>query len=280
METPLAAGSEQDTGVGGEGPTVARADNSADLTVLGRVSLGGLRPASTHPGTIIFVAHNNLHLTKLAVKSALAQDIPCDILVVNNNSTDGTGDWLRGQPINSYKPVRQLSLAACWNQALRLCWEVFKRTDALVCNTDIELRPDTYRLLRSHGGPFVTCVSVDSKEQLGPAVIPEPPTGERGHPDYSSFLIQKVVTDRVGWFDEAYYPAYCEDNDYHVRMHRAGIQAVCVDLPFLHHAAATLKNADPAEQAEIRRGADRSRERFRAKYGCLPGTPEYGRLFE
>ncbi len=235
-------------------------------------------------GTIIFVARNNLQLTKKAVASALGQDIPCDVLVVNNASTDATGDWLKTQNINSYQPLEQLSLAACWNQALKLAWGPLGRTHALVCNNDVELRPDSYRKLQGYSAgmqkEFVTCVSVDTPEQVK---FKEPlldySRHVRPHPDFSCFLITKRCTEVVGWFDERYYPAYCEDSDYHVRMHRTGIEAVCIDLPFLHHGASTVKHADPAERALIQRGADMNRLRFRAEYGCLPGTPEYEALF-
>jgi len=247
----------------------------------GEVAQGPTEAARAEQGTIILVAHNNLHLTKKAVASALAQDIPCDVIVVNNASTDGTADWLRTRDIMSYSPVHQLSLAACWNHALKLTWGVLGRKDALVINNDAEIRKDCYRLLQlwSSRTEFVTCVSVDTPERaFHPALNWSYHC--RPHPDFSCFLITKKCWDTVGPFDEAYYPAYCEDSDYHVRMHRAGINAECVDLPFLHHGASTIKNSDPAEKVLIQRGADMNRLRFRAKYGCLPGTPEYSALFQ
>ena len=86
---------------------------------------------------------------------------------------------------------------------------------------------------------------------------------------------------RRGTFDEDYDPAYCEDSDYHVRMHRAGIRAVCVDVPYYHMGAGaqTVKNSSPKDRRIIEEGAEKNRERFRLKYGCLPGTPEYEKLF-
>ena len=103
--------------------------------------------------------------------------------------------------------------------------------------------------------------------------------GERPHPDFSCFLIRPEVVERVGYFNEDYWPAFVEDCEYHVRMHRAGIEAVCIDVPFLHHGSATIKNASQAERNIIARGAAANRERFRREYGCLPGTPEYQELF-
>lgn len=239
---------------------------------------------------ILIVAHNNLHLTRHTVNSALAQDTPCRVLVIDNASTDNTARYLAAKADISYITYpQQKSLAACWNAGLRCAW-ILGHEHALVLNCDTEIRPDACRLLLQHGGPFVTCVSVDDRSRIGNITTPDfygrnPVSIEpfdfssRPHPDFSAFMIHKSVTETVGWFDEAMYPAYCEDSDYHLRMHQAGIKAVCVDLPFLHHGASTMKHADPVERRIIEKGADNNRLRFKEKYGCMPGSPEYYALF-
>lgn len=255
------------------------------------VDLGSRGNQMSNDNFILLVARNNLHLTRLAVNSALAQDIPCTVMLIDNASSDNTARYAAGKAGIVYVAYReQKSLSACWNAGLRAAWAT-GHEHALLVNNDVELRPDAYRLLLAHGGPFVTCVSVDSAEQVG---IPTTQTGcavqklyfdgyfdwnQRPHPDFSAFMIRKSVTDQIGWFDESMYPAYCEDSDYHVRMHQAGIPAVCIDLPFLHHGASTVKHADPAERRMIQKGADLNRARFKAKYGCLPGSDEYQELF-
>jgi O-antigen biosynthesis protein len=232
-------------------------------------------------GTILTVSRNNLHLTKKAVASFLRQDTPCDVLVVDNNSSDGTVPWLRTKSLAICALTNQESLAYCWNTGMALLMKG-RAEEILVTNNDVVLRWDTYRLLQSCNLPFVTCVSVDSLSQLGES-------GDRGtkdllasrraHPDFSCFMIRREVLDKVGLFDKSYYPAYCEDNDYHIRMHRAGIEACCVDLPFLHIGAATVRSAARGEAERIGRLAAKNRERFKRKFGCLPGTPEYYSLF-
>jgi GT2 family glycosyltransferase len=234
-------------------------------------------------GSILCVTHNNLPLSKQAINSAIAQTIPCDVLVQDNASTDGTREWLRSKVGVTYVPYNfQLSLAECWNRGLKALFNAGAK-EVLVINNDVVLRPDTYWMLVNIKQPFVTAVSVDCPHKLGAPGDREPDNlaeAARPHPDFSCFMVRKEVYERVGKFDEIFYPAYCEDADYHVRMHRAKIRAICVDLPFLHLGASTVKNADPGEKARILRMADKNREIFRKRYRCLPGTPEYEALFK
>ena len=228
-------------------------------------------------GAILLVARNNLHLTKLAVRSALAQDYPCDLIVIDNASSDGTAQWMMTKTFVSVTCVKQRSLSACWNLGIGTAFlPPLAHKHVLVLNNDVEIRPDAYRLLIAHGGPFVTCVSVRTREELR---YPDPPTSESPHPDFSCFLLRQECWRRVGPFDESYYPAFCEDNKMHVKMHRAGIRAVSIDVPFLHHGSATIKACDPAERAVIERGARANREKFKKEFGCYPGTKEYEELF-
>lgn len=233
------------------------------------------------PVPVVIVARGNLALTKRAVNSALAQDVPVEVLVVNNFSQDGTAQWLSTKPISTIHALEQWSLSKCWNMALKALWKI-GYDSVLLCNNDVVLRPDTISILASHGGEFVTCVSVSSEDQLGEVgdrTIEDLRKAQRFHPDFSSFFLRKSVTDRVGFFNEDYFPAYGEDSEFHIRCFRAGVHAVCIDLPFLHYGASTLKQADPGEAARIRRGADANRLRFKKIYGCLPGSPEYYAMF-
>ena len=223
-------------------------------------------------GVIILVAHNNLHLTKRAVRSAL-QELACAVFVYDNASTDGTKEWLISQSgIGSIILPKQQSLSAVWNMALK---HAFRYSDhALVLNNDVEIRGDTYEWLSSQPFKLVSAISVRTKEEMN-----KEPSSLSLSPDFSCFLIRKELYEKVGPFDESFFPAYVEDCDYHVRLHRAGFKAVCLDLPFLHHGAQTIKHVSPKEARRIERGADRNREMFRQRYGCLPGTEQYAKLF-
>jgi len=83
----------------------------------------------------------------------------------------------------------------------------------------------------------------------------------------------------VGPFDENFTGAYAEDSDYHVRMHKAGIRAISIDVPFYHVASGTIKNASADVAKQIGTNADRNREYFRQKHGFAIGSPEYDKFF-
>ena len=226
---------------------------------------------------IITPVRNNLHLTRKAVKTFRAQDIPVEILIIDNASTDGTAQWLSAQRdlgVMHHDPP--LSVAASWNRGLEFAFRQ-GADHALIVNNDTELRPDTYRLLLEDGGGFVTAVGTNDPEKIKPPYALPDPAAKRDHPDFSCFLIRKETYYKVGPFDENFKIAFAEDGDYDVRLFKAGIRAYCIDLPFLHHGSMTIKNSDPAEIRRIQIQADKNRQYFAKKHGFAMASPEYYR---
>jgi len=122
---------------------------------------------NTKRAGILIVTRNGLGLTRRTIRTALDQEHPSSILVVDNHSSDGTVSWLMAQDRISYVALNeQVSLAACWNRGLRTFWKS-GFDSVLVLNNDVEIRQDTLGLLLAHSGEFVTAVSVDSPDRLG-----------------------------------------------------------------------------------------------------------------
>lgn len=246
---------------------------------------------------ILCPVRNCLPFTREAVRTFLAQDIGnVEVLVIDNDSQDGTAQWLWSQPVQTvtFRPGK--SVAASWNFGLRHFFGKGAEY-VLVPNNDVELRPDTYRHLVADGGNFVTAVGTRDREKISPrrTVIypnddmlspktievydPPNPDRKRPHGDFSCFLIRRECWERTGPFDECFAGGYCEDASYDVRMYRAGIKAYCLDLPFLHYGAQTLANADQVEAAAIRYNADKNRALFKEMYGVEVGSAAYYSLF-
>jgi len=232
---------------------------------------------------ILMVAHNLSHMTMKAVVSALRQDIGnVRVWLGNPGSTDNLPPAAEALypdvgTTHHYPPLP--SLAAAWNLGLSHLLEG-DGGKVLVVNNDIELIPETYRLLAADKGGFVTAVGVTpTAEKPFDATVGDL-TKSRAHPDFSAFLIRRWVWEKVGPFDERYLIAYAEDADMHVRMHRAGVDAKCIDIPFLHHAAATINSLPVWEREKVARQADLNRALFKREYGCEVGSDEYYKLFE
>ena len=231
---------------------------------------------------VLMVAHNLSHMTMKAVVSALRQDIGnVRVWLVNQGSTDGLaikGDALYPEVVTTHHYPPLSSLAAAWN--LGLSNLLPGSGQVLVINNDVELIPETYRLLVKDGGGFVTAVGVTpTPEKPFDATVGDL-IKSRPHPDFSCMLIRRWVWEKVGCFDERYLIAYCEDADMHIRMHRAKVDAKCIDIPFLHHAAATINSLPVWEREKVERQADLNRALFKREYGCEVGSKEYYKLFE
>ncbi len=255
---------------------------------------------------ILVLTRNNLRYTRGAVESFLAQDIGnIRVLLIDDRSTDGTLQWAwtLHPEVLSFPRTMASGVAAMWNMGLGM---LFGEAEyVLVVNNDVELRLDTFRYLVEDGGGFVTAVGVQDQEKIrripssginglddsrwefsgtdgdGTIVgyIRPDPKAKRPHPDFSCYLIRKEVYEKVGPFDENFKTAFCEDWDFHVRLHKAGIDAHCIDLPFLHYASQTAKNAPLMEQEKIHYQARLNREYFKEKWGVEGGSKDYYALF-
>ncbi len=231
---------------------------------------------------IICPLRNGLHLTRAALKTFLAQDIgDIQVLFLDNSAMDGTGPWLRSiadDRVNFIYSNPPKSVAASWNTMLKWVFSTGAEY-ALSVNNDVELRPDTFRWLLADGADFVTAVGTTEKEKIAPPYLPPDPTKKRPHPDHSCFLIRKRAWDIVGPFDENFEGAYCEDLDNHIRLHKAGIKAEALELPFYHVKSATINTADQALRDEISAKAQRNRDYFQKKWGVGVGTEAYYEIF-
>lgn len=230
---------------------------------------------------VLILTHNCLELTKKCVESIRNQDIPTDLFIFDNGSTDGTHDWLAANrpyinpdrfTCHSINCVN-LGVSFGWNAMLGFFFEE-KQDHVLVLNNDTALPAYFYRKLLSYDLPFVTGISVDE-----PNDHPDSWHQPAEHPDFSAFLIRRDCWERVGPFDER-MRFYASDNDYHVRAHRAGIKLMNAGVPFHHERSSTLRHANPDEQRAIQQQADADRQVFKEKYGCLPWEPAYAELFK
>jgi len=65
--------------------------------ILDKKEKGQMFPVQSHEICAVVVTYNRLAMLCKCIEQIRNQNVPCDILVVNNASTDGTKDWLEQQ---------------------------------------------------------------------------------------------------------------------------------------------------------------------------------------
>jgi len=224
---------------------------------------------------VLILARNNLALTQRCVLSVLNQDIPTNVMVIDNGSSDLTKEWLESNPSLHWARFNpQLGVSKGWNFGLAKAFS--GGAEYCLCpGNDTYLPPWSYRELLSYDQPFVTGVAVEDMKQ-----VEEPPLRMAlvPHPDFSCFLIRKSAWEAIGPFDEQ-MKLYSSDQDYHVRGHRRGVGMWKANMPFFHERSSTLRLASPAERAQIDAQANADRAVLKEKWGVPAGGPEYEALF-
>lgn len=61
-------------------------------------------------------------------------------------------------------------------------------------------------------------------------------------PGWQTFAVGDLVVNEIGLFDEALYPAYFEDNDYHRRAVNAGFTVRSLDILNAHNNSSTINS--------------------------------------
>lgn len=223
---------------------------------------------------VLILTRNNIELTKKCVDSVRGQDISTHILVWDNDSSDGTIEWLYDNKIDSHMSYENQGVSRGWNRSLDYLLNLQKFNHVLVLNNDTVIPKWLYSELLSYDFPFVTGVGIGELIEDKPQICEPQP-----NPDFSAFLIRREAWDKIGKFDER-MKIYCSDCDYHIRGHRLGVPMMKVNAPYYHINSQTMKRADPADREAIQSQASRDRDVFQSIYGCLPGTQEYNKLFK
>jgi GT2 family glycosyltransferase len=219
--------------------------------------------------SIITPTFNNLPLNKAWLHGILAEtDYPnYEIIVVDNNSTDGTAEWLaevaragQEETAAGFRPRIQLILnkenrgfAAANNQALRVARGQYL---CLLNNDTIVTRGWLSTLighLRKHPelgmvGPVSNNVGNEAKVPVGYRHIAKMPCWAedycRRHDGqivpiemlgFFCVVMPREVYRRVGELDERFGLGYFEDDDYCRRIRAAGYRMCFVRDAFVHH---------------------------------------------
>ena len=212
------------------------------------------------------------------------------LVFINNGSTDGTEAYLK---VFSKSPdaivknyTENKGVAHAWNTGINLAIKKWDSEAYLIINNDILFHRVTIKkMLEALEEKDVLLVSANNvKDKLNsPEALEQyiPPLTQdfRECPDFSCFMMKKEALVSVGYFDEKFYPAYYEDNDYHYRINRAGKRALNINTAsYYHFGSQTIKNGE-----EVKRLTNanymKNKEYYVSKWGGPPGQEIYTRPF-
>lgn len=179
------------------------------------------------------------------VWSALAGTVPSRVLVIDNS-----GGACPDVPGAEIIPGRQpQSVARAWNDAVTLAGGC----DLILANDDVVFAPNT-----------IAALLAARQERSGIVSALE---GAR----FALFWLNPVAWAALGGFDEAFAPAYFEDNDYAHRLTLAGWELTVAPSAVQHGGSRTLASYTPAELTAHHAQFAANRAAYVRKWGGLPG---------
>lgn len=203
------------------------------------------------------------------------------IIINNGSSPEETAklNTLKNNPrIDILDNKKNIGVAPAWNQGVYYAITEYNPEYFLICNNDILLRKDTIKnLIKAIKMPDVVLATPtntknwnEDPEGLYTYLVPKIPR-LYDEPDFSCFMIKKETLSIIGNFDERFWPAYFEDNDYHYRIKLAGKRGVKSNKSLYYHfGSMTIKEGEVIAKISNENYLI-NKQRFVDKWGGEPG---------
>lgn len=212
----------------------------------------------------VFIGIPILNRLDLLRRCADAIDVPAEVVLVGNNAVDEVfqRDLAHFALDRGYLLLPQRhnrGVAASWNLIIRTGterghdWWFIGSNDAFL-----------------HPGSLRAAVAMPKEADVAVWHLHA----------WNFFLLGRRAIERVGFFDENFYPAYKEDQDYSYRCHLAGLRRVDVPGAGAEHVGSATIRSNPAYAARnedthfnwnrnhylLKWGGDAGAEQFRHPY--------------
>jgi GT2 family glycosyltransferase len=198
---------------------------------------------------------------KKMIQSATKGTIsPTTAIIVDQGGTFPFHDMHFTIPIGGTSPGRNIGVAAAWNFMIQAAVE--SDAEYIICaNDDVTFHENTVELLY--------------EALLSGAVFAYPGEANRAGNTmnaFSLFMARPSLFERIGPFDENFWPAYFEDNDYAYRMKLQGLELTAAPCSYEHIGSATRKSLSEQDRTQHDHSFRVIRGYYRAKWGGLPSN--------
>ncbi|OMC77570.1 hypothetical protein BK125_13670 [Paenibacillus odorifer] len=238
--------------------------------------------------SIIILAYNQLEYTKMCIESIREYtDLNSyELIVIDNNSSDGTRDWLRIQSdIKLIENDSNLGFPKGCNQGI----EISTGDNILLLNNDTIV---TYNwldnlLVALNGDPSVGAVSCVTNNCSYAQSVPYSYANIEEMHEFSKnfntnnlgeynerikligfcYLIKKSVINEIGMLDEQFSPGNFEDDDFSLRIRKAGYRLLLCKDTFIHHFGSVSFIEEKEKYAKL---LNRNAVLFEKKWGFSP----------
>lgn len=191
------------------------------------------------------------------VNSVLEQDVGTEIVIVQNGKAvhGMCSELALAHPqVHIIRPNFNMGCAASWNFACRWAWG--RGHDKIMLLNDDFLMNDKTAF-----------------RKIDEAIAKEP-NAHYHFAGFTSCSIRRELWNKVGEFDEGFWPAYFEDNDYYQRSVKLGIDWRIVDIPWSHEGSLSLRRSPQLSMLNSRTFV-MNRNRYIAKWGGPPHAEEF-----
>ena len=146
------------------------------------------------------------------------------LLIIDNGASDVLEDMAIDVPAcvehTTYLPMpANLGVAASWNLGIK-SFPYAERW--FFASNDVRFEPGALQRLSEARTDEITLSSM--------------------FPYWQAFALGYEAVRRVGLFDESFFPAYFEDNDYQRRAQRAGVGIRRLQVPMIHDNSSTIRS--------------------------------------